>query len=84
MATLIEVDASSPTLEDLVDKTFYGLKMNPETGQAYIDVINGDAPISLPGLSGTRSVTYLNWLWSYNTFIYNFNSNTGRLLLEVL
>ena len=82
---LIQVDGNfSATIEDLVDKSFYGLKQNTETGQAYIDIIKGDEPIRLPNEYETRSDDYLNWMWSYNTFRYTFNQNTGRLQLEVL
>ena len=82
---LVDIDDGfSPTIEDLVDKAFYGLKQNTETGQAYIDIINGDAPIRLPDEFEVTSTSYLNWMWSYNTFRYSFNQETGRLLLEVL
>lgn len=81
----IEIDEGySETIEDLVDKAFYGLRQNTETGQAYIDIINGDEPIRLPDEYEVTSTSYLNWMWSYNTFRYSFNNETGRLLLEVL
>lgn len=79
-----EIDSYSPTLEDLVDKSFYGLRQDRETGQAYIDIILGDAPIHLPDEYEVTSTDYLNWMWSYNTLRYSFNSTTGRLQLEVL
>ena len=82
---LIQVDGSfSTTIEDLVDKSFYGLRQDTETGQAYIDIIKGDESIRLPNEYENRSDDYLNWMWSYNTFRYTFNQNTGRLQLEVL
>jgi hypothetical protein len=82
---LVDIDDGfSTTIEDLVDKAFYGLKQNTETGQAYIDIINGDAPIRLPDEFEVTSTSYLNWMWSYNTFRYSFDQETGRLLLEVL
>jgi len=82
---LIQVDGNfSTTIEDLVDKSFYGLRQNAETGQAFIDVIKGDEPIRLPNAYETRSDDYLNWMWSYNTFRYSYNQTTGRLQLEVL
>jgi hypothetical protein len=81
----IEIDEGySETIEDLVDKAFYGLRQNTETGQAYIDIINGDEPIRLPDEYEVTSTSYLNWMWSYNTFRYSFDNATGRLLLEVL
>jgi hypothetical protein len=83
--TLVQIDATaSPTIEDLVDKAFYGLRVDIETGQAFIDIITGDAPILLPDEYETTSTSYLNWMWSYNTFRYSFDNATGRLQLEVL
>ena len=82
---LIQIDDGfSETIEDLVDKAFYGLRIDAETGQAYIDIINGDSAIRLPDEYETTSTSYLNWMWSYNTFRYSFNNATGRLQLEVL
>lgn len=81
----IEIDENySTTLEDLVDKAFYGLRQDVETGQAFIDIIKGDEPIRLPSEFETRPDDYLNWMWSYNTFRYSYNQTTGRLQLEVL
>ena len=83
--SVIEIDEGySATLEDLVDKAFYGIRQNTETSQAYIDIINGDAPIRLPNEYETTSTDYLNWMWSYNTIRYSFDNETGRLLMEVL
>ena len=83
--TLVQIDGTaSPTIEDLVDKAFYGLRVDIETGQAFIDIINGDSAIVLPDEYETTSTSYLNWMWSYNTFRYSFDNATGRLQLEVL
>ena len=83
--TLTQVDGTaSPTIEDLVDKSFYGLRVDIETGQAFIDIINGDSAIRLPDEYEITSTSYLNWMWSYNTFRYSFDNATGRLQLEVL
>jgi hypothetical protein len=83
--SLVQIDGTaSPTIEDLVDKAFYGLRVDVETGQAFIDIITGDAPILLPNEYETTSTSYLNWMWSYNTFRYSFDNATGRLQLEVL
>jgi hypothetical protein len=83
--SLVQIDATaSPLIEDLVDKAFYGLRVDNETGQAFIDIITGDAPILLPDEYETTSTSYLNWMWSYNTFRYSFDNATGRLQLEVL
>jgi hypothetical protein len=82
---LIEIDEGySDSIENLVDKSFYGLRQDTNTGQAYIDIIKGDEPIRLPNEYEIRSDDYLNWMWSFNTFRYSFDTNTGRLQMEVL
>ena len=78
------VDPYSPTIEDLADKVFYGLKQNRQTGAAVIDIIAGDEPIRLPNQFSTRTEDYVNWMWSYNRFVYTYNAQTGHLLMEVL
>jgi hypothetical protein len=82
---LIEIDQGfSANIETLVDKAFYGLRQDTSTGRAYIDIIKGDEPIRLPNEYENRPDDYLNWMWSHNTFRYSFDTNTGRLQLEVL
>ena len=78
------VDALSPSLEDLVDKVFYGVRQNRLTGQAYVDTITGDEPIRLPNKYSVRTDDYVNWMWSYNRFVYSYDEETGHLLMEVL
>ena len=81
---LIQIDDGfSTTIEDLVDKTFYGLRQDTLTGQAYIDTISGDEPIRLPSSLEVTPNDYLNWMWSYNTFRYSF-TEAGRLEMEIL
>lgn len=83
--TVVEIDGEySATVEDLVDKAFYGIRVDRETGQAFIDIITGDSPIRLPDEYTVTSTDYLNWMWSYSTFRYSFDEETGRLLMEVL
>ena len=78
------VDSGSPTIEDLVDKVFYGLKQNRLTSKASIDTIAGDEPIRLPSQYSTKTDDYVNWMWSYNRFVYSYNAETGHLVMEVL
>jgi len=81
--TFIEIDSGSATLEDLVDKTFYGIKQYADTGQAVVDRVAGDEPIRLPDEYSQTNADYVNWVWTYNTFQFSWD-NDGHLLLEVL
>jgi hypothetical protein len=78
------VDPNSVTIEDLVDKVFYGVRQNSQTGRASIDTIAGDEPIRLPDQYSKRVDDYVNWMWSYNRFTYSYDTETGHLLMEVL
>lgn len=84
-SNLVNIDPNySTSLEDLVDKLFYGVKLNSLTGKATIDKINGDAPIRLPDSYSVRADDYKAWLWTYNTFQFSWDAETGHLLMEVL
>lgn len=78
------VDPYSENLEDFVEKVFYGVRQNRLTGKATIDTIAGDEPIRLPDQYSVRTDDYVNWMWSYNRFVYSYDNETGRLLMEVL
>ena len=82
-SSLINVGPGQTTLEDFVDLVFYGVRQNTDTGEASIDKIYGDAPISLPDEYTVRKDDYKNWIWTQNTFSFSWGEN-GRLLMEVL
>lgn len=78
------LDSNSETMEEFVDKVFYGVRLDSRTGRATIDRIAGDAPISLPTATRTRPDDYRNWMWSNNSFDFRWDTETGNLLMEVL
>ena len=84
-SNLVNVDPNySTSLEDFVDKLFYGVRLNVLTGQATIDKIAGDEPIRLPDSYSVKPDDYRAWLWTYNTFQFSWDNETGTLLMEVL
>jgi len=78
-----ELDSGSATFEDLVDKVFYGVRVDSRTGHAYVDIIAGDATIALPDPAYPQPTDYVNWMFSYSTFSFSFNNSNGHLLVEV-
>jgi|CryBogDrversion2_4_1035264.scaffolds.fasta_scaffold00930_2 hypothetical protein len=78
------IDSNSATLEDFVDKIFYGVRQDSATGHATIEKIAGDSPISLPSATSQSANDYRNWMWTNNTFTFSWNNATGHLLMEVL
>lgn len=82
--SFITIDRFSPDWEDLVDKLFYGVKQDALTGRATISKINGNEPIRLPNPQSISRNDYINWMFSYNNFVFTWDEVTGRLLMEVL
>ena len=79
----INIDPNSATLDDLAEKTFYGVKLVYESGQAVVDRIYGDEPIVFPQEGFQNSSDYVNWMFTNNTLNFYWQNN-GHLLLEVL
>lgn len=72
-----------PTIEEIGDKTFYGWKLNPETGTLTIDKIesnDGDA-IDLPKDNILRNNDYKVWVWT--TSLLKFSWSGDHLYMEV-
>lgn len=80
---LINIDPSSATLDDLAEKTFYGIKLFYNSGKVVVDRIYGDEPIALPQQNFQSSSDYVNWIFTNNTLNFYWQNN-GHLLLEVL
>jgi hypothetical protein len=80
----VNIGPGQTDIEGFVDRTFYGVKQNRQTGQAYIDkIVAGSDPIRLPDPYTQTSTDYVNWDWTYNTFSWYWGEN-GRLIMEVL
>lgn len=81
--SFVTVDSGSATVEDLVDKAFYGVKIDKAQGRLTVDRIVGDESIRLPDAYSQENDDYVNWLWTYNTFKFSWGTN-GHIILEVL
>lgn len=69
---------------DIVDKAFYGFKLNLKTGHLDIEVINDSiTPVVLPEEELVNAEDYRHWLWSNDTLQFEFN-NKGHLLMRIL
>jgi hypothetical protein len=74
----------NPSLEDIVDKVFYGARQDRHTGKGYIDIItDGDGVITLPTDFSHRPDDYLNWQWTNSTLRFYTDNVTGHVIMEV-
>lgn len=84
MTTQIELGGVSLP-STLGSNSFYGLRIDPPTGNLFIDeIINGEGVISLPSDEITDPKAYKQWLWSQNKLTFQFNSSNGHLEMTVL
>jgi hypothetical protein len=68
---------------DLADKTFYGFRFNPDTGNLEIEVINDESPVVLPDEGIIDKYDYRQWVWSRDTLKFQWGNN-GHLQVKFL
>jgi hypothetical protein len=67
------------------DKTFYGFKLDPATGDCTVDVINdGVTPVILPQEDNIGPDDYKAMFWSIDSVEFRFNHSTGHLEMVFL
>lgn len=80
--------------EDVIDKTFYGIRFTPSTGKLLAEKVLPTAPeaIKLPEVTSTPTGdipyttdpnAYRAWAWTTNNLKFSWNNSTGHLLVEV-
>ena len=70
---------------DLADKTFYGFRLNLDTGHLNVEVItptDGD-PVVLPQDGLFDKADYRQWVWSRDTLRFQWGNN-GHLQVKFL
>ena len=68
---------------DLVDKVFYGFRLNPDDGGLNVEVLDGDTPVSLPQEGVIDKYDYKQWIWSKDTIQFYWGEK-GHLLMRPL
>lgn len=60
------------TGSDLADKTFYGFRYDPDTGNLNIEVINDGSPVVLPSDYMINKYDYKQWVWTRDTLQFEW------------
>lgn len=89
MSGTFNPDTFLDTATEVADKVFYGFRFNPETGKLYIDILDGDEPVSLPHTDvQIDRYQYQQWFWSKNSVSFYWGDNETRwknkLLMRLL
>jgi hypothetical protein len=71
------------TITDLADKVFYGFRMDPDTGNLTVEVLDGDTAVSLPQDTIINKYDYKQWIWSSDTIQFSWGTK-GHLLMRIL
>ena len=83
MAEFYAVGSGSTAGTDLGDKTFYGFRLNQQTGHLNVEMINdGVSVVSMPDPSVIRANDYLQFVWTEDTLNFSIDAN-GHLLLTI-
>lgn len=68
---------------DLANKTFYGFRLNPDTGQLTVEIINdGTSAVILPQDGIIDKYDYKQWVWTQNTL--DFKWDNGHLQVKMI
>jgi len=68
---------------DLADKVFYGFRLNPDTGDLVVEVLDGDLPVSLPQPDVIDKYDYKQWFWTKDTVQFEWGTR-GHLLIRLI
>jgi hypothetical protein len=89
----LETIAATDPIEDIVNKTFYGFRVDTTSGKLYLECLTGDTPITLPKTDtqtevGIAKGQYVQWFWSKSLVKLYWGDNAtnwkNRLLMKVL
>ena len=68
---------------DLANKTFYGFRLDPDTGNLNVEIINdGTSAVVLPQDDIIDKYDYKQWVWSQNTL--DFQWDKGHLQVKMI
>ncbi len=68
---------------DLVDKVFYGFRLNPDNGNLDIEILDGDTAVSLPQDNIIDKYDYKQWFWTKDTVRFEWGTG-GHLLMRLI
>lgn len=73
------------TLDNIMEKTFWGFKLNPETGDFTAEEVDSGADIQSPVYEDNTNVNeYATWFWTKKNLNFSWNTNKpGHLIMEV-
>lgn len=70
---------------DFAANTFYGYRIDAETGRLVVDVVNDGSIIELPVDDVLKDNQYRTWIWSKNTLQFEWSSTKKtHLKMEIL
>lgn len=70
---------------DLADKTFYGFRLNLDTGHLNVEIIGptDGSVVALPQDNLFDKDDYRNWVWSRDTLRFQWGNN-GHLQVRIV
>lgn len=79
------VYSDEATLDNVVDKSFFGFIFDPETGNLTIKEIDDGDVVYLPEYGKNDSSDYVTWFWTKKNITFDWDTTKpGHLIMEVL
>lgn len=68
---------------DLANKTFYGFRLDPDSGNLNIEIINDGSVVALPQDNIIDKYDYKQWVWTQDTLQFQWGNN-GHLQVKLV
>lgn len=80
------VMADEATLDNIMDKAFWGLRFDPENGNLTAESVEDDTAVMAPQYEDITSDIneYATWFWTKKNISFSWNeTRPGHLIMEV-
>ncbi len=68
---------------DLANKTFYGFRLDADSGNLNIEIINDGSLVALPQDNIIDKNDYKQWVWTQDTLQFQWGNN-GHLQVKIV
>lgn len=68
---------------DFANKTFYGFRLDPDSGNLNIEIINDGSVVALPQDNIIDKYDYKQWVWTQDTLQFQWGNN-GHLQVKIV
>lgn len=78
------IEEDEATLDNVMDKSFVGFRLDEETGNLTVEIIDNDGIVYLPDDTLIDKTDYKHLFWTKKNLNFSWTGKPGHLIMEVL